>query len=110
MDVLRAANLGLRFLLELAAVVAVAYWGYEAGEGAARWFLAVAAPAVVIVLWGAFVAPKRLIDLPAPVRLGIELGVWTAAALALWAAGQEALGTGFLIAAVISGILNYIWD
>jgi hypothetical protein len=33
MDVVQGANLALRFLLELAALVAFGYWGFKAGEG-----------------------------------------------------------------------------
>jgi hypothetical protein len=41
--VLIGANLGLRFLLELSALAATAYWGFETGSGAIGWLLAVGA-------------------------------------------------------------------
>ena len=110
MDVLKNANLGLRFLLELGALAAVAYWGFTVGDGALRWILAIAAPVAVAVVWWLFVSPKAAVDAPRPVRLVVELGVWTAAAAALWAAGRPALGAAFFVVAVASGVLNRVWD
>lgn len=108
--ILEGANLALRFLLELSAIGLVAYWGWRAGPGAWSWVLAVAAPLVVIAVWWLFVAPKAAIELARPARFAIELGVWTAAAAALWATGHERLGVAFLVVAVASGTLNYVWD
>ncbi len=110
MDVLKNANLALRFLLELGALAAVAYWGYKTGDGALRWVLAIGAPVAVAVVWWLFVSPKAAVDAPQPVRLLVELGVWTAAAGALWAAGHAALGIAFLVVAVVSGVLNQLLD
>ena len=41
---MRPANDGLRFVLELCALAAVAYWGWSAHGGIWRWVLVVAAP------------------------------------------------------------------
>lgn len=50
MSVLRAGNLVLRFLLELCALAAVAYWGATTATGdVTRVGLAIALPSVVIV-------------------------------------------------------------
>jgi Protein of unknown function (DUF2568) len=45
----RAANLALKFLLELAAIAALAYWGPTAADGVLAVVLAVAAPALFVV-------------------------------------------------------------
>ena len=110
MDVLRNANLGLRFLFELGALAVVAYWGFTTGDGALGWVLAIAAPVGVAVVWWLFISPKAAVDAPKPVRLAVELAVWTAAAAALWAAAHPALGIAFFAVAVVSGVLNQIWD
>ena len=110
MDVLKNANLGLRFLLELGALAAVAYWGFQTGDGALRWVLGIAAPVAVAVVWWLFVSPKAAVDAPRPVRLAVELAVWTAAGAALWAAADPTLGIAFFVVAVASGILNAVLD
>jgi len=79
-----AANLALRFLLELAALAALAYWG-----GGVRWVVAIAAPVAWIALWATFGSPKARVTLSNGQRIAFEAIVFGAAAVALWAAGQE---------------------
>jgi len=80
---MKAANLALRFFLELAALAALAYWGWGV-----TWVLAIAAPAAWIVLWATFGSPKARVTLCTPRRIVFEALVFGAAAVALWAAGQ----------------------
>jgi hypothetical protein len=104
---MRAAVLTVRFLCELGALAAVAYWGWHtAGGGAAGAALAVACLAAFAAVWGTFLAPKRRIDLPLAARLAIELAVWVLAAAGLWSAGQPGLAATLFVAAVVTGGLN----
>jgi hypothetical protein len=103
---LKGANLALRFALELAALAAVGWWGWDAGGP----LLGLAAVGAVVVVWGAFVAPKRRFDLAGPIRLAIELVVWLAAGAALYGVGQTALAVAFVLLAVVSGALNHLWQ
>jgi hypothetical protein len=107
--ILEHANLALRFLLELGALAAVGYWGWTTGDGAMRPVLALGGMAAVAVVWALFISPKATIELARPLRFVIELGVWTAASAALWAAGRQGLAVAFIAVAVVSGSLNYIW-
>ena len=59
----------VRLLCELAMIAAVAYWGFEAADGAAAWPLGLGAPALAVAIWGAFVA-RRLRHLAAQRRNG----------------------------------------
>jgi len=79
----KAANLAVRFFLELAALAALAYWGWGV-----TWLLAVAAPAAWIVLWATFGSPKAKVQLSTAARIVFEAVVFGGAAGALWAAGQ----------------------
>jgi hypothetical protein len=110
MAALRNANLALRFLLELSALAAVGYGGWEAGDGATRPILAVVFIAAFAFVWGLFLSPKRRIDLPDPARLALELGMWLAAGAALYATDHVALAVTFVAVAVVSGALNYAWQ
>jgi uncharacterized membrane protein YeiH len=105
-DALKGANLALRFALELAALAAVGWWGWDAGGP----LLALVAVAAVVVVWGLFVAPRRRYDLPLPLRLAVELAVWLAAGAALAATGHTALGVAFVVLAVVSGVVNHLWQ
>ena len=102
---MRAANLGLRFLLELGSLAAVGYWGWETGG----WVLALGAVAAVIGVWALFVSPKHTIETSKQVAFAIELAVWVAAGAALYATDHAPLGLAFLVVSVISGLLNYVW-
>jgi Protein of unknown function (DUF2568) len=101
-----AIVLGLRFVCEMAALAAVAYWGQQAANGLAGIVLAAIAVAVVAVVWGVFLAPKRQLQVGLPTRLAIELAVWVAAAAGLWSAGQPTLATVLFIVAVVTGAIN----
>jgi hypothetical protein len=93
---LTAANLTLRFLLELTAIGALGYWGFRTGSTPlAKAALGLGAPALAIVVWGTFVAPKATVAVADPVRLLISLGVFGAAALVLYITGQDTLVWAF---------------
>jgi hypothetical protein len=103
---LRAANLAVRFLLELGALGAIAYWGATVRAGApVRAALAVVLPATAAAVWGTFISPK------APVRSGVAgrgvlgLVVFAVAAAALEARGHLRLAGAYLLLAVISSTL-----
>lgn len=72
----------LAFLSELAALAALAAWGWSAGSGAGRWLPAVGLPVVAALLWGAFAAPRARFDVPAA-ALAVEVVVLGGAVVAL---------------------------
>jgi len=92
-----AANLAIRFVLELCAFAALGYWGYDA-LGVVG---AILAPLAAIVVWGLFVAPKARFSLSTPARLTVELLVFAAAVAGLAAAGATwlaiALGAAYAV-------------
>ena len=82
-------NLMARFVLELAGLFAVGYWGWVRHEGALRYVLVIGLPMLAGIVWGAFRVPgdasasgKAPIPVPGWLRLLIELaffgfGAWT---------------------------------
>jgi hypothetical protein len=63
-------NLALRFLLEMAALVAMGGWGWHRAIGPWRYLLAVAVPVIAMSLWGVFAVPhdpSRSGNAPVPV-------------------------------------------
>jgi hypothetical protein len=110
MNALKMANLALAFLLELCALAAFAWWGYQTGQGTlAKISLAVGAPLVVAVFWGLFVAPRAVYTPPPLWRSLLALVVFGVAAGALIATGQTALGVIFLVAVILNRILILAW-
>ncbi|MET8287371.1 YrdB family protein [Streptomyces sp. NPDC051643] len=110
MKVIKAVNLGVLFLLELAVLVAAGYWGFS-GDAAApvTWLLGIGAPAVLIVLWALFGSPKSRHKTRGAVRVGFEL-LWFGAGVA---ASALAGATGWAVAlgavCVVSKALAVVW-
>ena len=98
--------LTLAFLSELAALVAVANWGWSAsGAVAPRLLLAVGAPLLVGVLWGVFASPQALVQVPA-LSVGVKLLVFGSGVLALVATGHPRLAVALAVAALLSSVLS----
>jgi len=101
---LRSGNMLLAFLLEVAMLAAFCYAGWTATPILwLRIVLAVGLPALAIVLWGMWAAPragKRRLKMPA---LMIFKAIIFAAATVAWAiAGQAFIGAIFAVLAAIN--------
>jgi len=107
---LRAVNLGVKFLLELGAFAAFAYWGATVADGAAAIVLAVAAPGVAIGLWSVLAAPKSPRRLSRALRVPFELGVFGLAVSALLVAGQPVAAIVYGMLAVLNAALLVAFD
>ncbi len=104
MDALKAANLALKFALELVALAAFACWGASVG-GALAVPLAVALPLAAALLWGRLAAPRSATRLPLRLRAPFEIGVLTLAALAVLRASTAAAVALVLVVLVNSLLL-----
>ena len=94
------------FLAELAALAALAVWGWSAVDSTPwRLVLAVAAPAVAGVLWGVFAAPRAPVRVPSLAVL-VKVAVFGAAVLALFATGHPVLALVLAAAALLSSLLS----
>ncbi len=73
LELIKGANLALRFLLELCALVALGYWGFKTGGGLmAKIGLGIGAPLAAAVVWGVFVSPQARVQLPGLVVLMLQ--------------------------------------
>ncbi|MFI0924056.1 YrdB family protein [Streptomyces sp. NPDC021012] len=103
---LHVFNEGLAFLLELAALAVLAWWGWDSAEGVAlRLLLAVAAPAVAAVVWGLFAAPKARFRVPLAGVLLVKALVFGAAALALLGVDRPVWAFVFAAVALVNTAL-----
>ena len=106
MSGLRGVTLTVRFLCELAMLVALAYWGFTVGDGIGAWVLGVGAPLLAAVVWGAWVAPKARWPVPIWNRVVVELVLFGAAASAFAFAGQPLAALVLGAAALATSLLN----
>ena len=110
MELIKSANLALRFLLELCALAALAYWGSQIGKGLiAKIGLGIGAPLLVVVIWGMMVAPNAAVHLPGLVPFVLGLVILGLAAVALAAAGHPSLAVVFGVIVVINAALMLVW-
>lgn len=108
MTLLRAANAGATFFLELGALAALAAlgsWGFRAGSGPiVATGLGVGAALLAALLWGAFVAPKAAVPLPAPLPFILGRAILGLGAVALFA-GHPTLALAFAAAVALNAAL-----
>ncbi|MGO4385794.1 YrdB family protein [Specibacter sp. RAF43] len=95
----RAAVAAVGFALEVAMVAAFLFWGFRSDP---PWHLVlgIGVPALVVVLWGIFLAPKSRRRLPEDTVAWVSLGVFVLAGLALVAAGADTAGLAMLAVSV----------
>ncbi len=110
MDILKAANLALTFFLELCMVVAYGYWGFTTGgDLLTRILLGIGVPAVVIVVWGIFMAPTSSRRLRGLAHWVLEIMLYAGSMVALFIAGRPDLALIFAVIYAINVILRLIW-
>ncbi|GAA0443733.1 DUF2568 domain-containing protein [Streptomyces stramineus] len=108
-------TLGVRFMLELAALVCFGLWASGTAPASLRYVFIVAVPLVVAVLWGVFATPGdasrsggTVIATPGLLRLLLELAVFFGSAAALYAAGSRILAVTLAGVLVVYHFLS--WD
>jgi hypothetical protein len=104
----KAAMLVLLFALEIVAVVALAFWGFTMDASLlARCLFGIGAPAVAVLLWAMFAAPKPRIPVSGAAVVGVKILVYGAATLAIAAAGHIALAVAFLgLVLLVTGLIR----
>lgn len=107
-------NLAVRFLLEIAALVAIGYWGWSQDDGLLRFVLAIGLPVLAAVLWVTFAVPddpsrsgKAPVPVPGIIRLALELAFFGFAVWALYDVGLTTLSLILAIAVVVHYAVSY---
>ena len=109
---IHALNMGVRFLLELCALGALIYWGFNRSDDwLMKLLLGIGIPLLAAAIWGIFRVPNDPGDAPIPIpgwlRLLLEFILFAGATLALSAAGQTTLAWIFGIAILIHYQIDY---
>lgn len=107
-------HVAIRFVLEMAAVVAAGIVGASIGAPPLGLVGAIGLVGVFVVVWGLFLAPRARFPQPATVRLVVGSLVMEAPALGLVAVGQPTpgglLGAAILVNAVALAITGAATD
>ena len=110
LELIRGANLALRFLLELCALGALGYWGFKTGGGLiAKIGLGIGAPLIAAVVWGTFLSPQAPVRLSGLLVLILQALVFGSAAAGLVATGHRTLALMFVVIVAINAALMYLW-
>jgi len=110
MQIVKMANLVLRFGLELCLLAALGWWGFSVGGPLiVKILLAVLIVAGVAVVWGLFLSPRRTVPMGADARLVMEVVLFTLAVLALASLRQAVLGAALGVAYGVNRVLIMAW-
>jgi hypothetical protein len=106
MEIIKWANLTLRFLLELAALVALGYWGFHGDRGTLmKVGLGLGTPLAAAIVWAIFGAPKSDRHLTGGWYVVLEVVAFGSACIALAAARQTTLAAVFAAVVVVNAVL-----
>ena len=107
-------NLALRFILEIAALFALGYWGWTQHEGIWRFVWSIGLVLLAAVIWGTFAVPddpsrsgSAPVPVPGLVRLAIELALFGAGTWAFIAAGHAFWGALLGMFSIFHYVLSY---
>nr|WP_144896605.1 YrdB family protein [Lutibacter sp. Hel_I_33_5] len=108
------ANLFLRFLLEIIALISLGIWGWKQSETSFKFVLAFGIPIILAIIWGVFAVPDdpsrsgaAPIITPGFIRLFIELAIFSFAVWAQNDMGWKQLSLIFGIIILAHYIISY---
>jgi hypothetical protein len=107
-------NLGVRFLLEICALVSAGYWGWVRHRGVLRYVAVIGVPLILVLLWSIFAVPddpsrsgRAPVPVPGVLRLALELAIFAFASWALHHAGYTAWGLALAGVVVVHYAVSY---
>ncbi|MFI0410326.1 YrdB family protein [Actinomadura sp. 3N508] len=103
---MHVTNEGLAFLLEMATIVWLVWWGFATGGNVLIGIiLGIGAPTAAMTLWGLFAAPKARYKVALPFVLLVKALVFGAGALALYGVDRPAWAVAFAVVALLNTAL-----
>lgn len=103
---MRALNLLLAFLLELAVLAAAAWWGATLDVGwPVRLLAGLGAPLLLAALWGILGSPKTPVRLPEAAKYGFQAAWFFVGGALLALVGQPAIGVALVLVWVVNIVL-----
>ena len=96
------------FILEIAMLVSFMYWGFHLDTSLfVKILFGVGTPILVAIIWGTFIAPKASIPVTVPIRVLLQIILFSLAAVALYFSEKATLAIIFGTIVLIEMILMY---
>lgn len=110
MQIPKAINSALAFVLELAMLASFGYWGFQGDKSIwLKWGLGIGIPLAVAILWGLLLAPRAGRRLGSTGGIALSLVLFCLAATGLYQTGQPVPAIIFASIAVINRLLVLLW-
>lgn len=110
LTLLKTLNLALAFFLELFMLYAIGYWGFHLKQSTGiRWFVGIGLPVLVAIVWGIFLAPKSVVQVPHHIKLLGKFILMESAAALLYSTGKTSIAVSFAVITIINFILILAW-
>jgi hypothetical protein len=105
----KAANDAVRFVVELAALIAIGYWGFhDHSSWLAKLVLGLGAPLLIAVVWSVWMAPQSSRRAGEGTRAVLEVLIFGAATAALAASTGVVLAIIFAAVAAANAVLDHV--
>ena len=105
---MKAANDGVRFLVEVASLGAIAYWGFHDHTSLLlKLAFGIGGPLLIAFIWARWMAPRSSRRAPEAQRALLELAIFGAGALALAASVGAASAIVFALGAGVNALLDH---
>lgn len=106
-------NLAVRFLLEIAGLVALGLMGWHFSDGIDRYAFAIGFPLLAAICWGIFAVPddpgrsgKAIVRVPGLLRLILELTFFISAIWSFFVTGATIMGWAYTTVVLIHYLVS----
>lgn len=107
---LKVINITTSFLLELAMLASLGYWGFYGEKSVlAKWMLGIGIPLLIAIVWGIFFAPNAVRRLNSTSGTLLSLLLFLLSAAALFYAQHPTLAIIFALTAIANRVLTLVW-
>ncbi|ADB38235.1 YrdB family protein [Spirosoma linguale] len=111
MQLIKATHQLIAFLLEIAMLISLGMWGFHGDKSTLEKLLpGLGMPLLAAILWGVLASPKSSYRLDLPYRLLFSFTLFCLAAFLLYRLGHTTLALVFVGIAIISTLLELVFD
>ena len=105
---MKPINDAIRFLVELAALIAVGYWGFHNHSSwLAKFLLGIGGPVLIAMAWGIWMAPQSSRRAPEGTRVAFEVAIFGLSTAALVASSGAVPAIVFAVVATANAALDH---